>query len=123
MDRRKGHYLGTEMNGKWWHRYTREGFFARGKGEYWYDDTAFHFLRYLTQEPIVIPFQKVDDMMVGTWHCGRWVWGKPIVKILWRHEGVSLSSGFVLSYDEDEMQRILDDVNQNRILSESEEGA
>jgi hypothetical protein len=123
MDKRNGHYLGTEINEKWWNRYTWEGFFARGKGEYWYDDTAFYFLRYLTQDPIVIPFHKVDDMKIGTWHLGRWVWGKPIVKILWNHEGESLSSGFILSYDEDEMQIIMDDISQRRTLSESKEGA
>jgi hypothetical protein len=123
MDMRSGHYLGTEMNEKWWNRYTREGFFARGKGEYWYDNTAFYFLRYLSQGPIAIPFRRVDDIKVGKWHCGRWVWGKPIVKILWSHEGESLSSGFILSYDKNEMQSIMEDINQQRNISESEEGA
>jgi len=28
MDRRRGHYLGTESDEKWWKRYTKEGFFA-----------------------------------------------------------------------------------------------
>jgi hypothetical protein len=123
MNERNGHYLGTEINEKWWNRYTQGGFFARGKGEYWYNDTAFYFLRYLTQDPIVIPFCKIYDVKVGTWHCGRWVWGKSIVKILWSHKEEALSSGFILSYDKDEMQGIMDDISQRRSLSESEEGA
>ena len=115
--------MGTEVDEKWWKRYTWEGFFARGNGEYWYGDEAFYFLRYLTQDPIVIPFRNVEDIKVGKWHCGRWVWGKPIVKILWSHDGESLSSGFILSYDEDEMQSIMDDISQRRTISESKEGA
>jgi hypothetical protein len=66
MDKRRGRYLGTEIGGKWWKRYTQEGWFARGKGEYWVDDEAFYFLRTLTRDPIVIPFDKVGDLKVGT---------------------------------------------------------
>jgi len=38
MDRRRGCYLGTEIDEKWWKRYAREGLFVRGNGEYWFDD-------------------------------------------------------------------------------------
>jgi hypothetical protein len=123
MNKRNGHYLGTEINEKWWKRYTQEGFFTRGLGEYWYENAAFNFRRYLFQDPILIPFYKVGDVKVGTWHCGRWVWGKPIVKILWSHEGILLSSGFILSYDEGEIQSVMDDINQRITLSESEKRA
>jgi hypothetical protein len=83
-----------------------------GKGEYWVDDEAFYFLRTLTQDPIVIPFDKVGDLKVGTWHCGRWAWGNPIVKFLWSHQGQALSSGFVLSYEKAEVQRLVDEISQ-----------
>ena len=53
VDRRRGTYLGTEVDEKWWKRHIREGFFVRGNGEYWYDDEAFYFLRYLTQDPML----------------------------------------------------------------------
>ena len=112
MDRRRGHYLGTEIDEKWWKRYTKEGFFARGNGEYWYDDEAFYFLRYLTQDPIVIPFDKVSTVKAGTWHAGRWGWGHLIVKFLWAHQGQSLSSGFILSYQKPEALRLLDEIRQ-----------
>lgn len=112
MDRRQGRYLGTEIDEKWWKRYTAEGLFARGKGEYWYDDEAFYFLRYLTQDPLTILFAEVSDLKVGTWHCGRWVWGKPIVKFLWNHQGKSLSSGFILAYDKAETQRLVGEIGQ-----------
>jgi hypothetical protein len=122
-DRRRGHYLGTEIDEKWWKRYTREGFFARGNGEYWCDDEAFYFLRYLTRDPIVIPFDKVSDLKIGTWHCGRWAWGNPIIKLLWSHQGQSLSSGFILSHEKSEVQRYVDEIAQRISFPVSESGA
>ena len=112
MDKRRGCYLGTEINEKWWKRYTKEGLFARGNGEYWYDDEAFYFLRDLTRGPIVIPFDKMGGLKVGTWHSGRWAWGNPIIKLLWVHQGQSLSSGFILSYQESEVLMLLDEIRQ-----------
>ena len=56
---RRGHYLGTEVGGKWWRRYRGRGFFARGNGSYWADSEAFRFLRYLTRKPLEIPFARV----------------------------------------------------------------
>mgnify|MGYP001567496802 CR=1 FL=1 len=32
---KKGNYLGTEIDEKWWKRYRSPGFFARGSGEFW----------------------------------------------------------------------------------------
>jgi hypothetical protein len=106
VDGRGGHYLGTEVDGDWWHRYTREGLLARGRGVYWYDDQAFRFARFLAREPIVIPFDQVEELQVGTWHAGRWAWGKPIIKLVWTHQGQSLSSGFVLSGGEPELRQL-----------------
>jgi hypothetical protein len=42
MDKNKGLYLGTEIDQKWWRRYTKEGLFLRGNGEYWYDDKGLY---------------------------------------------------------------------------------
>jgi hypothetical protein len=112
MDKRSGHYLGTEINVKWWKRYAGEGFFARGNCEYWCDDEAFHFLRYLSREPIKIPFDKVARLRIGTWHCGRWAWGKPIVKIYWQQQGESLCSGFTLAGGEDEARGLLNSIGE-----------
>jgi hypothetical protein len=123
MDRRRGSYLGTEIDEKWWKRYAGEGLFARGNGEYWFDDEAFYFLRYLTRNPIAIPFNQVSDLKVGTWHGGRWAWGKPIVKFFWSHQGQSLSSGFILSYEEDGVQGLVDEISQRVSLPISEPGA
>jgi len=112
MDRRRGHYLGTEVDEKWWKRYTWEGFFARGNGEYWHDDEAFYFLRSLTQDPIVIPFDQVSTVKAGAWHAGRWGGGNLIVKFLWAHQGQSLSSGFILSVQKPEALRLLDEMRR-----------
>jgi hypothetical protein len=123
MDKRRGCYLGTEINEKWWKRYTKEGLFARGNGEYWHDDEAFYFLRDLTRDPIVIPFDKMDGLKVGTWHSGRWAWGNPIIKLLWVHQGRSLSSGFILSQQESEALMLLDEIRQRISSPIPESGA
>jgi hypothetical protein len=93
-----GHYLGTEIDAKWWKRYRRGGFFARGNGEYWFSESAFCFLRYLTRKPLDIPFAAVREVRIGRFHAGRWQPGSGgIVKVLWQREGLMLSSGFVVS--------------------------
>ena len=76
MDKNKGLYLGTDMNGCWWKRYKKNKMFARGSGEYWFDNEKFYFLRYLFTDPITIPFQQVSEIKTGKFHCGRWQWGR-----------------------------------------------
>ncbi|TVQ75330.1 MAG: hypothetical protein EA363_00670 [Balneolaceae bacterium] len=87
------------MDGKWWRRYSSDGLLARGIGEFWIDDTALIFRRYLTKIPIVISFSDVLDVKVGKWHSGRWAGGAPVVKIVWKKADKHLNSGFVFSRD------------------------
>ena len=47
IKKRRGHYLGTEVDGKWWSRYRKDGFFARGLGKYWIENSFLYFLRHL----------------------------------------------------------------------------
>jgi len=91
-----GHYMGTEINEKWWYRYAESGFFARGKGEFWIENDSFFFQKYLINSIIEIPFEKVKELKTGTWHAGQWSANKPILKILWVEEETILSSGFLL---------------------------
>ncbi len=108
MDKRRGLYVGTEIDSKWWRRYTKEGFFARGNGEYWYDDSGFYFLRYFTKEPIFIPFNAVTQITLGTWHSGKWPLGNLILKILWKKDNLDLSSGFIVGKKRDEAIELRD---------------
>ena len=85
-DKSKGLYLGTEINETWWRRYTKDGFFMRGNGEYWYDDQGFYFQRTLTKTPLFISFKDAFEVKLGTWHAGKWAYGNFIVKILWKKE-------------------------------------
>ena len=116
MEEKQGYYAGTEVGGKWWKRYTRAPFFARGSGEYWYDEQSFYFRRYLTQEPLVIPFRYVGDVQIGCWHAGTWAWGTPIVKLIWENDdGLSLSSGFVLSRSESQARQVIEEIERRLI--------
>ncbi len=117
MEKKRGHYLGTEIEGKWWRRYMRDGLFARGSGEYWYDEQSFYFRRYLTRDPIVIPLPRVREVQLGRWHAGRWTWGAPIVKLVWETDDLSLSSGFVLSWDESQTQQVVEDLERRLPVS------
>ena len=112
MEKGPGQYFGTEIDQKWWRRYFGEGFFVRGNGEYWFDEKGFFFQRYLAEKPLFIPFEEVCDILIGTWHSGRWNYGLPIVKILWNHRGMLLSSGFRLSLNEGESNRLIAELKQ-----------
>lgn len=112
MLKRKGHYLGTEINEIWWKRYMKNGMFARGAGEYWYDEHAFNFRRYLTRAPVILRYQNIIEFKTGSWHAGKWGGGRQIIKIIWQKQGVRLSSGFLLSKHRDVTEKILDQLRQ-----------
>lgn len=95
----KGHYLGTEIDETWWKRFTKDKLFARGNGVYWFDPTNFCFRRYLTKQPIQIPYQAITGLKIGKSHAGRWFAGGPILKIVWKKNGATLSSGFIVAKD------------------------
>ena len=97
MLKQKGHYFGTEINEKWWRRYTKHHLFARGTGEYWFDDQDFYFRRYLTKTPIVLHYRDIIELKTGHWHAGKWGGKHPIIKFIWEKDGIRLSSGFKLS--------------------------
>lgn len=97
MEPRRGHYLGTEVDDMWHKRYRKGGMLARGLGEYWIEEDQFCFRRYLTKTPIRIPLRRVTSVRLGKWHAGRWVGSERAIKLVWEHEGITLSSGFVLT--------------------------
>lgn len=104
--RGKGLYLGTEINEKWWKRYTKDKFLSRGNGEFWHDESGFYFLRYLTKEPIFIPFSSIIGIEIGKWHSGKWAFGNLILKIIWQKDGLKLSSGFIVFKNKEETLKL-----------------
>lgn len=108
--KRKGHYSGTEINEKWWKRYRKDGMFARGTGEYWYDSDSFYFMRYLTKTPMAIRLGDVKEIKAGRWHAGQWAGGRPIMKIIWQKGSLMLSSGFIVSKSRTEAEEIMRDL-------------
>jgi len=105
-EKSKGLYLGTEINEQWWKRYTKDKLFMRGNGRYWYDHNGFYFLRYLTKKPIFIPFHAIIAIKLGTWHSGRWAYGNLITKLVWKKEGLTLSSGFIVANNKEKTKKI-----------------
>ena len=97
MEERRGHYLGTEIDGRWYKRYRQDGLFARGLGDYWIEGDTLRFRRYLTREPLSIPLRRVQSVELGKWHAGRWVGAERALKLIWENEGQVLSSGFVFT--------------------------
>ena len=107
--RYKGSYLGTEIDGKFWKRYTKDGLFARGTGEFWFDKNYFYFLRYLTKEPVVIPYSEIDKIKIGRWHSGRWIFNHPILKIVWNKEKpLSICPGFYIPKNTYEVKEFIE---------------
>jgi len=111
-NRRTGHYLGTEIEEKWWQRYDRNKLLARGNGECWIDQDALCFLRYLTKDPIKIRFDAIVGVKIAKWHSGRWYCGRPIVKVLWIEDGLKLSSGFIVARDMDNTLRFVGEIKE-----------
>ena len=97
MEERRGHYLGTEIDGRWYKRYRQDGLFARGLGDYWIEADVLRFRRYLTREPLSISRRRVQSVEIGNWHAGRWVGAKRAIKLIWDNQGKVLSSGFVFT--------------------------
>ena len=98
-----GKYFGTEIDEKWWKRYTRNKMLARGNGTFSFDEKSIYFLRFLTKKPIQIEIRKIIDIKTGKWHAGQWGARKPILKIVWRDDEQMLSSGFSISNQFDEV--------------------
>jgi hypothetical protein len=107
-----GHYLGTEIDEKWWRRYRKDGLFARGNGEYWIANNYFCFRRYLTTSEIVIPLKEVQEIKTGKWHSGKWAGGALVIKLLWIKNGLKLSSGFVVSQNLEETNVFIETIKK-----------
>jgi hypothetical protein len=111
-NRRTGHYLGTEIEKKWWKRYKADKFFARGNGEYWFDNVAFYFHRYLTKYPIEIPLGKIIELEIGKSHAGRLLFRQRLLKLMWEKDGMILSSGFIVAKNQQETEIVMADLQR-----------
>ena len=108
MDR--GNYYGTEIDGRWWQRYRSTGFFARGNGRFWMDERGLHFHKALAGAPLTILWDEISAVWLGTWHCGRWGLGRPLLKVGFARDGRNLTAGFQLSGDRQGMDQLVGDI-------------
>lgn len=99
-----GHYLGTSIGEKWYRRYRKDGFLARGLGRYWCQDGELHFRRFFLKTPIIIPLRSVTEVLRTAWHAGRWAGTRRIIVLVWQKDGEELRSGFVFSRSERAIQ-------------------
>jgi hypothetical protein len=113
----KGNYFGTEVDGRWWRRYRRDGLFARGNGEFWMDGDGLHFLRLLTRSPIDIAWAEITGVRLGRWHAGRWGAGHPILKVDFERRHLRLTAGFLLSRSWPEMEGLTADLRDRVVGS------
>jgi hypothetical protein len=107
----EGKYFGTEIDEKWWKRYTKNKLLARGNGIFSYNDDAIKFLRKLTKTPIEITFEDIVAVKTGKWHSGQWGAGQKIIKVLWKKDGRMLSSGFSIALSGNEIDVVVAELN------------
>ena len=109
MEPRRGSYLGTERDGRWWKRALGEGLFVKGLGSSLIDEHGIVFRRIGINRDIVIPYASMRGVRIGNWHGGTWSARRPILKIDWEHVGRAHSSGFLIP-DRTEAARVRDDL-------------
>ncbi|MBD3404453.1 hypothetical protein GF420_16295 [candidate division GN15 bacterium] len=112
MEKRRGHYMGTELDEKWYRRYKKEGFFARGLGDWWIENNIFRFHRIMLKKDLEIPLARVRAIELGRWHGGQWAGRKRVLKFIWEHEGRRLSSGFVLTRSSEDAARLREELER-----------
>jgi hypothetical protein len=93
--KKRGQYLGTKIEHKWWRRYNEAGFIMRGKGDYWIKDGSLFFQQDASRKPISLPLRSVSEIKVCP--CRGRSAGIPVIKLVWEKDGHWLSSGFVLN--------------------------
>mgnify|MGYP003667421016 CR=1 FL=1 len=109
-----GGYIGTEIDEKWWRRYKENGFFMRGNGEGELTENGLSFRRYLTKDPLIIPYKNITGITFGKWHAGKWLAGKPVLKLHWTAEGDArkLCAGFYFKLSENQLQRLVETIKK-----------
>ena len=103
----RGQYLGTEIDHKWWRRYSKGGFFTRGKGEYWVKDGFLFFQHKTRQNPIRLPLQDIVEIILYPCRQRFRLGNKSVIKLVWQKDGRWLSSGFALSGDSEETSGLM----------------
>jgi hypothetical protein len=105
IGKKRGRYLGTRIEHKWWRRYREAGFSTRGKGDYWIQDGSFFFQHHASQRPISLPLRNLIEIKVCP--CRGRSGGIPVIKLVWEKDGRWLSSGFVLTGLVDQSNNLL----------------
>ncbi len=113
----EGKYFGTEIEEKWWKRYTKDKMLARGNGELSYNNKSIQFRRKLTHDPITIDFKEILEFKIGSWHAGQWGAGNDILKVIWVKDGKNLCSGFAVSKNSKNIPELIKELEELLAIS------
>ncbi len=108
----EGKYFGTEIEEKWWKRYTKDKMLMRGNGEFSYNNKSIQFRRKLTHDLIIIDFKEILGFKNGSWHAGQWGAGNEILKVIWVKEGTNLCSGFSVSKNSKDIPELIKELGE-----------
>jgi hypothetical protein len=107
IQKKPSQYLGTEIDHKWWRRYSKGGFSTRGIGEYWIKDGSLFFQHRARQKPICFPLQNIVEVILCPCKQRFRIGNKPVIKLVWQMGNRWLSSGFALSEGMEEASGLL----------------
>jgi hypothetical protein len=106
----RGQYLGTEIDHKWWRRYSKGGFSTRGIGEYWIKDGSLHFQHRTRQQPIRLPIKDIVEIILCPCKKRTRIGQTPVIKLVWKKDDTWLTSGFAISGSLEETSGLLNNL-------------
>jgi len=107
IQKKRGQYLGTEIDHKWWQCYSEGGFFTRGIGEYWIKDGTFYFQHQVRQKPIKLPLQDIVEIALHPCNRRTHIGVMQIIELIWQKDDLWLSSSFALPGSIEEINGLL----------------
>jgi len=70
------------------------------------------FRRLLTKTPMAIRWEEMTGADLGKWHAGRYLGGRPILKVSFIRDNQDLMAGFYLGADGPQMEELVADLRR-----------
>lgn len=98
---KRGYYSGSSIAGKLTQRYREQGFFARGNIFYRLDGEGIHFRRFFSGKQLTIPIEAIEEIIFSPSNSGKRLFRHVFTTVIWRHDDLSLHSGFRFSPEDE----------------------